>query len=68
MAEHLNERCCNMRPPKRSKLLPGQQTWKRCRNAADLMVSVHQCTDRIGSGWFEIPLCDACFKEGQVSR
>lgn len=60
------ERCCNMCPPKRSKLPPGKQRWTRCRRMADLLVSLHQESEhkKIGTGWFEIPMCDVCFKEG----
>jgi len=66
----MNEQCCNMRAPKRSKLPPGKQTWRRCQRPADLLVSLHQDTEhpRIGSGWFAIPMCDECFKEGMKSR
>lgn len=60
------ERGVNMRPPKRSKLPPGRQVWKRCHNSADMLVSLHQDNEhrRIGSGWFEVPMCNRCFDEG----
>jgi hypothetical protein len=63
-------RCCNMREPKHSKLPPGLRKWRRCRNPADLLVDLHQDSEhpRVGNRWFEIALCDRCFKEGMDSR
>ena len=66
----MDEHCCNMRPPKRSKLPPERQRWTRCRRNADLLVSLHQASDHqlVGSGWFALPLCNRCFDENREAR
>lgn len=67
MSDERTERCCNMREPKRSKLPPGQRRWVRCRRPAEMLVDIHQASDHppVGTGWFEIPMCNRCFDESR---
>lgn len=56
-------RCVSIRMANNPKKLPGEQRVYRCRNEASRAVRVHQENEhlRVGTGWYEVELCDNCF-------
>lgn len=56
-------RCSCVRTGENPKKMPGEQRVYRCPNEATRLMRVHQENEhgRVGTGWFEVALCDPCF-------
>jgi hypothetical protein len=63
----MTERCGAIRTGDDPNKHAGEQRTWRCRAKATINVQVHQASDhpRVGTGWFVVPLCERCFREGK---
>lgn len=63
-------RCVSIRTTKSPKKLPGEQRAYRCRNTASRAMRAFQTDEhlQVGTGWYEVELCDNCFFASDSTR